>query len=234
VDYHNPRAALRLLSIVLALLAPGAPTVAQEPTLTVADEALGDPELYLWRARLVETVARRDTAALFASLSPTILNSFGGDGGIAEFQHKWHLTSDPNRSEVWPLLASLLSLGGHFVQPGLFVAPFYFKGSPSPPLPRDFESFDALIVVGQDVRVRSGPSATAPIVTHLSLGVVQRDRSRSEHKDPGGTTWLPVILVSAQTPGWIAEPFVRSRVGYRLSLFRTSEGWRIRSLVAGD
>jgi hypothetical protein len=232
--YHNPRTVLRPLRVALALLAPGALAAAQEPTLTIADEALGDPELYLWRARLLETVARRDTAALFALLSPTILNSFGGDGGVDEFRHKWHLTSDPDRSEVWPLLASLLSLGGHFVQPGLFVAPFYFKGSPSPPLPRGFESFDALIVVGQDVRVRSGPSTTAPIVTYLSLGVVQRDRSRSEQKDSGGTTWVPVILVSAQGPGWIAEPFLRSRIGYRLSFVRTIEGWRIRSLVAGD
>jgi len=208
--------------------------MAQEPTLTIADEALTDPELYLWRARLLETVARRDTAALFATLSPSILNSFGGDGGIAEFQHKWHLTSEPDQSEVWPLLASLLSLGGHFMRPGLFVAPFYFKASPTPPLPRDFEPFAALIVLGHDVRVRSGPSATAPIVAHLSLAVVQRDRSRSDQKDPGGTTWVPVSLVSSQSPGWIAQPFVQPRIGYRLSLARTPEGWRIRSLVAGD
>jgi hypothetical protein len=100
----------------LWLVPPGARC--QEPTIAFADDAVGDPDLHIWRTRFLEALTQRDTAALFAALNPRILNSFGGDGGIQEFKAQWQLTTVPEQSEVWELLIGLLRQGGRFVQGG--------------------------------------------------------------------------------------------------------------------
>jgi hypothetical protein len=206
----------------------------QEPTIAFADDAVGEPDLHIWRTRLLEALANRDTAALFAVLNPNILNSFGGDGGIGEFKEQWQLSSAPERSEVWELLIGLLREGGRFVQGGIFAAPFYTFAPVTPPLPPGLDGFETLVVIGEQVPARAAPSVEAPVLATLTLAVVQIDRQRVEVRDSARRVWVPIVLIHAQVPGWIDKSLVRSRIDYRLGIARSPAGWEIRSLVAGD
>jgi hypothetical protein len=206
----------------------------QEPTIAFADDAVGDPDLHVWRTRFLEALTQRDTAALFAALNPRILNSFGGDGGIQEFKTQWQLTTAPERSEVWELLIGLLRQGGRFVQGGIFAAPFYTLAPVTPRLSPELDGFETLVVIGEDVPVRATPSLDGPVLATLTQAVVQIDRQRDAVRDTAGRIWAPVVLIHAQAPGWIEQSMVRSPIGYRLGIGRSGDAWEIRSLVAGD
>ncbi len=230
------RTALGSLGIValLALCSGSTPAAGQEPSFAFEDQALDHPDLLQWRTRLLEALARHDTTALLAAIHPGILNSFGGDGGIQEFRDQWQLGRDPDRSAIWSQLTSILRGGGRFVDGGLFAAPSYASGPVTPPLAPEWDSFETLMVVGHNVRVRDGPSDTAQVIAVLSLAVVGRDRGRRDHTDDAGRAWTPVHLIRADRPGWIARDFLRSPIDYRAGIERSDTTWLIRSLVAGD
>ena len=58
------------------------PVMAQVGTLLPVDEAAADPSFILFRARLLEAAAARDTAFVIAQLDPEVNISFGGAAGI--------------------------------------------------------------------------------------------------------------------------------------------------------
>jgi len=102
---------MRLFLLALALLI-AAPAVAQIGTLEPVDEAADDPSFVLFRARLLEGVAMRDTAFVLAHLHPDVKVSFGGDDGVEGFRRIWlERTSEPT---LWTELASFLPFGSTY------------------------------------------------------------------------------------------------------------------------
>jgi len=139
------RRLLVLTGWVLALPHAG---LAQHAAVLPVDEAVGDPELFVFRARLQAAVARQDTTELLRVIAPDIRNSFGGDGGREEFRQKWNL-AQPDRSHLWAVLALVLALGGRRHGDSAFYAPYTFEGTPG-------DGFEALAVLGRNVLVRAG------------------------------------------------------------------------------
>ena len=91
------RSAVVLIAIGVATCAT--PAVGQVGKLYPVDEAVEQPEFFTFRAHFVQIVQARDTAMLYALLLPNILNSFGGDGGVAEFKAMWR-PGDPDSEGV--------------------------------------------------------------------------------------------------------------------------------------
>ena len=60
---------------------PHPPDPVQRLPVKPVDEAVTDPEFFLFRARVQTAVATHDTAEIMRMVEPGILNSFGGDGG---------------------------------------------------------------------------------------------------------------------------------------------------------
>jgi hypothetical protein len=114
------RVRILFLLLLLAVWAPSDAS-AQVARLYPVDEAVQQPDFFSFRARLLLALQARDTAFLYAALAPNILNSFGGDGGVAEFRQKWR-PGEPG-SEVWRVLTEVLALGGSFHADTLFIAP---------------------------------------------------------------------------------------------------------------
>jgi hypothetical protein len=142
--------------------------VAQRATVLPVDEAVRDPEFFVFRARLQAAVASYTTAELLRVVAPDILNGFGGDGGPAEFRQKWGL-AQPERSELWGVLGFVLALGGSFDGDTAFYAPYTFAGTPG-------DGFETLAGLCPQLVVRAKPLATSPAIHTVSFEVVTRWR----------------------------------------------------------
>jgi hypothetical protein len=224
-DTYHPHTRVRLLlCLVSTVLLMGNPpeSAAQAAKLYPIDEAAHEPEFFSFRARLLQAAQARDTTFLYAALSPRILNSFGGDGGIDEFKSKWR-PAEAN-SPLWPTLTEILSLGGAFHGDSLFTAPYT-----SSRFPPGLDSFEHVTITGAGVRVRQEPHDGSPVMTTLSFDVVLGPAEQSDER----TGWFAVRLSDGRT-GWVAAKYVRSPIDYRAGFARRDGRWVIRSLVAGD
>ena len=90
---------VRRLGLAAWLMALPVTGLAQRAAVLPVDQALDDPEFFVFRARLQSIIAGRDTAALMSLVAADVLNSFGGDGGREEFREKWSL-AEPAESAL--------------------------------------------------------------------------------------------------------------------------------------
>jgi hypothetical protein len=214
---------LRIL-LLLLLLTVSAPSdgSAQVARLYPVDGAVQQPDFFSFRARLLQAVQARDTAFLYSILAPNILNSFGGDGGVAEFRQKWR-PEEPS-SRVWAVLTEVLALGGAFYTDTLFIAPYT-----SSSFPDEFDGFEHVAIVGANVRARQQPHTSSPVLATLSFDVVRR----ADASGPEASGWTPVQLADARR-AYVSSAFVRSPNDHRAGFVRRQGRWLLRTLVAGD
>ena len=99
----------------------------------------------------------------------------------------------------------------------MFVAPFYWGCG----------GLGDLVVVGSGVRVRSRPNAKAPVLAVVNFAVLSRDDAASVRG------WKAVQLPNGK-PGFVAERFTRSAVGYRAYFTKVNGAWRLTAFIAGD
>jgi hypothetical protein len=216
------RPSLLLLLLVLPWCSPAAAS-AQVAKLYPVDEAARQPDFFTFRARLLQTAQTRDTAFLYSVLAPDILNSFGGEGGIAEFKEMWR-PEDP-ASAVWSELTEILSMGGAYSGETLFVAPYT-----SSSFPDAYAGYEYLAIVGTGVRVRERATTTSAVLAELSFDIVAR-----AWQPPDGSVdgWTAIELADGRI-GYVAAPYVRSPVARRAGFVLRSGRWQLQFLVAGD
>jgi hypothetical protein len=122
------RSSIMIFLILGYLLHPLGSAHSQVGKLYPVDEAARDASLFVLRARLLEAVLQRDMAFILGILSQDILNSFGGNGGIAEFKEQ-RKPEQPG-SKLWPTLLTVLVLGGSFRDERTFAAPYTYSRFP--------------------------------------------------------------------------------------------------------
>jgi uncharacterized protein len=184
------------------------------------DEAVTDPEFFLFRARVQTALATHDTAEIMRIVEPGILNSFGGDGGREEFRQHWGLTT-PEQSQLWSTLGFVLALGGRFQGDSIFYAPYLVEGTSG-------DGFESLVVLGVNVAVHAGPASTSQVIDTLSFEEVTKWREKSITRG-----WEPVRTSRGRT-GWVLQRHLRSPIDYRAGFVRRDGQWWLRALVAGD
>ena len=184
------------------------------------DEAVTDPDFFLFRARVQAAVANRDTSEIMAIVDPDILNSLGGNSGPAEFRETWALES-PEKSRLWGTLGFVLALGGRFQEDSIFYAPYLMGGVSG-------DGFETLVVLGSNVTVHARPGSTFGVIDTLSFEQVTKWREKS---DTAG--WEPVRTAQGKT-GWVLQRHLRSPIAHRAGFVRRDGRWWLRALVAGD
>ena len=218
------QAAAVIVSLLVAISSASFAARAQVGKLLPVDEAAQDPAFFVFRARLLEAVSKKDSSYLLTVVSPSIQNGFGGDNGIAEFRKGWK----PERadSELWPTLARILSQGGSFQDKDTFAAPYYFSR-----FPEKYDAFEHGVIVGENVRVRQQPSTDGQIVASLSFDVIKVNDWAA--RKSGTQNWIQVELTGGGR-GYVAEDFIRSPIGYRAIFTRKGGRWELTALVSGD
>ena len=218
-----------IVLFVFAALLLGSRTsevLAQTGKLLPVDEAVRDPELFVFRARLQAAVARHDTAALLEVVDPNIKIGFGGNDGIAAFRETWKL-QDGDRSPLWAELGLVLALGGQFQGANLFAAPYVFTSDKA-------DAYEEGAVLGANVRVRAEPRLGSQVLATLSFDIVRfSNAGRSKLTAEQAKEWTAVELQGKRT-GYIASQYVRSPVDYRALFNKIGGRWRMTAFVAGD
>ena len=224
---------MRLFLLALILLV-AAPAVAQVGTLEPVDEAADDPSFVLFRARLLEAVATRDTAFVLAHLHPDATISFGGDAGVEGFRRLW--LDDSSGADLWTEFATFLPFGSTYeTDPAMLtsgaearaVVPYWFGAWPD-----GLDMFEHVLLVGENVNVRAAPRGGAPVIAQLSHAIVRAGTAGSEEYDVA-EGWMPVTLASGEV-GFVASRYVRHPIGYRMGFEKTDGRWQITFFVAGD
>ncbi|WP_157271216.1 hypothetical protein [Azohydromonas aeria] len=129
------------------------------------DEAVRDADFFAFRARLQAALARRDAAAVLAVVHPHVRNGFGGDDGAAAFRRRWK--PEGRDSRLWETLAGALALGGSFMGPDGFAAPYVYSA-----WPQEIDPFEHVALLGPRVPVHMEPAAAAPVLATLDSAIV--------------------------------------------------------------
>jgi hypothetical protein len=207
--------------VTLIVVAAVAVTSAQAPRLEPVDQGPQKPDFMEFRTELRRAIGRRDVAGLLRAVHPNIKSSFGGDDGIDAFKQHWRL--DRADSKLWRELGAVLALGGTFVDPDQFAAPYVYSK-----WPETSDPFDNVALVGSNVRLRGASSASGRVLTTMSYAILRR-------KEPGSRSeaWTAIVLPDGRR-GYVASHLVRSPIDYRAFFARSDGRWLMTLFVAGD
>ena len=218
VDLGRAEGALRRAGYPIVDPSPG--DSVQPLRVKPVDEAVTDPEFFLFRARIQTALAAHDSAEIMRIVDPGILNSFGGNGGRGEFREHWGL-KNPEKSQLWTTLGSVLALGGRFQGDSIFYAPYLAGGTSG-------DGFETLVVLGANIAVHARPASTSQVIDTLSFEEVTKWREKSTTRE-----WEPIRTRKGRT-GWVFQHHLRSPIDYRAGFVRRQGQWWLRALVAGD
>jgi hypothetical protein len=213
--------------VLLALLSFAQHANGQLRKLYPVDEAAKDPTFFVFRARLLKAIHDRDAKFIYSILDEKIENSFGGDGGIAEFKTTWH--AERQNSPFWKELLTALSLGGRFDEKDhSFSAPYVFNS-----FPEDIDSFEGAAVIEDGVRVRKEPGTQSEVIRTLSFDIVEVQNWEPKKNPKDRREWVQIKLTDNQT-GYVAAEYLRSPIDFRAVFEKKKGKWLMTAFIAGD
>ena len=224
------RAVSLLLAVLAVSLCPQS-VRAQIATLPPADEASRDPSLLRFRADLLRALQRRDTAFLVSIVSQDVANGFGGDMGLKDFRYFWFAGGERNRK--MDQLREGLELGGALIDDSTYGVPYYAYGRR---FPSDLDAHGHALVLGQGVPIRQSPDSRGAVVARLTYGIVTLPKGWTGHPDQDRSSqvvWLQVGLGDGKV-GYVAERYLRSPLGLRVTFRKRGGRWVLRSWAEGD
>lgn len=174
--------------------------------------------------KLLWIVKTKNLKALMNYISSPILSSFGGDGTIEGFQEQWNLKKNPKKSKLWGELDTVLRLGGVIIGEEM-VFPYLF-----PDWPKGFDAYEYNAIIGSKVNLRKTPSLHSKVIRQLNYDIVFPFNDVCYERKG---SWVK-IQTHDKKVGYVDQKYIRSAIDYRLIIRKTSKGWRINTLVAGD
>ncbi len=212
------RTAIVIIAACLAAPAYAAPAKQYPPR----DECLSVDGYFDLRQKFEDIVKRRDAKALLAMTSPTISWSFGGDASKSQFAAEWKLESG-RASPIWAELDKIIRLGCANEDKNVIMPHFFSQKIPD----EDQGVGSVALVLGPEVKLRTGPSTTTPIKAIMNWDVVELGEA-----DPNGK-WTAVKTTDGKS-GYIRNDYLRNRTDYRIAFERSAKGWQITYFIAGD
>lgn len=189
--------------------------------LPPADESSSDREFRMFFRALQRCVRNKDAKWLMSALSPKIVNSFGGDGGIAEFRQQWSLDHDAPSSRVWQELTAVLNLGCARTEDG-FVSPWYFAHLPDTD---DWPTY--LIAVVPNAPLLDSPQSSR-VIARLNSDILD-PADAADHESE-----FVRVRSRAGAEGFVRRRDTREPLWYRALFARMGGKWKMTHFVAGD
>lgn len=187
-----PVAISKLVPVTLALVAAlcAAPNaqrpVAPRERLCFVDEGAKDPSFQAFRDFLRGVVQSRNAGQLLDSIANDVRFTIYEAGDREKFVEAYAPAS-PN-SDVWRHLEGILRLGGTFIEPDVFCAPYV--RCPGPRGSADL----SVVILGNKVPAYSEPSTASEVVEWLSCDVVPYDGDDLPPAPQDGKGWVAVFL----------------------------------------
>lgn len=217
------RYAAGLLLSMMIMTAYAQPSPSKERRIEPADEALRDPSWAIFRARLLEALAKRDRAFVLRVLDRNVRNGSDLPRGIAEFRKQWDL--DAKDSRFWRELPSALGAGSAYLarpkRPRELCAPYVLAGWPG-----DVDPTTYGVITSREALVKSEPSHDAHTLGTLSYHIVRvTDWEVPDEDKSFAQKWVRIWFKDLMA--FVPEEQIRSPVEHAACFVRTSAGWRL-------
>lgn len=193
--------------------------------LLPTDESSLRGDFSILKDNIITAIINRDTNFIFSILDSSILNSFGGDGGIHEFKTMWKIEDD--NSQFWNLFKESFELGGTFSDDTLtFAFPYV-----STTFPGEYDSYFYGALIRENSNIYLSPNKDSKF--HSASYTIFRILQWSDLKVSRQEDFIPV-LVSKNRYGFVHKSDFRSPVDFRGRFNYQSNSWKLKSFVAGD
>lgn len=204
-------------------LAPGAPAAAQGRPRKLAprDEGGRDPALKAVIDALLAAAQAKSVDRLRPLLADDVRESFGGDGTPEEF-----VAAFRKKPALWAELEKALKLGGTFMRPTIYAAPYVYSEFPD-----GLDAHRHVVVLGTNVPLHEAPRDPAIVAQRLTHDIVRIERPETGVRLPND--WLRV-RPSTGNAGYIRKSLVRSPVDYRIVIEKRAAKWLVTAFVGGD
>ena len=207
--------------------------------ITLVDETAKSPEFTKFLDRTRQAVRDRDAKYIRSIVTPQTKFSFGQNRSVD------YLNPENSNSPFWTSLEKALALGCSQDADGYSCPTVFqqFQTALKSSTSSQTDAFSAIVVVGQNVNVRSQPDPTALVVATLTNEVVRYDTTTFQNASTQEKTdlyrldnpkgWTPVIL-SNDRRGFVSSQFAYSPVGYRVLFSKEGGDWKMQAFVTGD
>lgn len=209
------------------------PVEEKNDQIKMTDESYKDASLAAFVKDLKKVISKKDQEKLLSMVSDDIFFSFGHDPGKNGFTEYWKLNTNAQDSLIWAEMDKIIKLGGDFrpEDQTIYVIPYLFIH-----FPESYDPFTHGAVIGEKVNMREQPNTKSKVISQLSYEVVKITEPPVEEKmiiDGASYHWQPVTTVRGEK-GYIVDKYIYSPLGYRISIQKVNEEWKIISFVAGD
>lgn len=221
--------------------------------ITLVDEVKPGTEFYAFREKLRQAVKKRDARFVRSLIPPNgVTLGFGGP------QTAEDLDLENPQARFWSNLEKSTAIGctaedNHYVEVGVTGDRVWVCANINEafreqyPAPASYEGIEwelnHLVVVGENVNVRSQPSVNSSVVNILSNEVVNIDRPTlekyldelfSQGKEYGALDgWTPVVLPNEQK-GYVSNRYAYAPLEYRAVFGQVNGQWQLIHMPGGD
>lgn len=208
--------------------------------ISLTDESAQVPDFAQFLERVKQAVRDRDAQFIRSIVTPETKLGFGPERTIS------YLNPENPKSPFWADLEKALALGCTNERI-FFSCPTTFrqfngaiKDAPDDQKAVAYET--SVIVVGENVNVRSQPNTNSPVVALLTNEIVKFDRNtfRTAMLDMPETVqqsslsaWTPVILPNDKS-GYVSNRYAYNPLGYRVLFAKEDGKWIMQAFVVGD
>jgi hypothetical protein len=170
-------------------------------------------------AGLTRAIGRRDPRFVHHIAAPDIRLDFGDALRLGDL--RLHNRDAP----AWDHLAKAISAGCSQVSEDVWECPGLMRTDPAR---NGIQIYDQIFLPGEGIPVRAAPARDAPVIARLVCEVVSSSPDRKAPPD-----WTEIRLADGRR-GFVASRSAYSPLGYRVTLERRKQGWRMTAFLAGD
>ncbi len=215
-----------------------------EGRLILEDEAVPGSDFYQFRAQLREAVRNRN-----AEFVNSIIPETGLGIGFSVPQTRENLNLDDPQARLWLMLEKAVAIGCSPVEnpppdnsdavSEMWVCPNVadaFSRQVPPPNSADGVSWmmERVVVVGENVNVRSQPSLDSEAIATLSNEVVQVDRDRQLPQTFDPIDSWTAIRLGDDREGYVYNRYVYPPLDYRALFSKINGEWQLQAMPGGD
>lgn len=194
------------------------------------DESESDPTLVAFINNLKKVVSNKDTSGLFQSLDTAIIVSYGGGVfGIKEFSKNWQLDK-PDKSELWPILNRILSMGGTWEndEDKYFCIPYAQSNKAFSKYKYDFDWYFTAVCISPKVTVYQEPKTTSSKLTTLSYDIVEMDPEFTK------ADFTKIHTIDKKVQGYVKTMDLIYSADQHLVIKKIDDKWKITAFAPFD
>ena len=194
------------------------------------DESGSDHSLVEFINNLKIVVLRKDTSELFKSLDTAIIVSHGGGiYGINEFSKNWKLDK-PDKSELWPILNQILSMGGTWEndEDKYFCIPYAQSNKAFSKIKYDFDWYFTAVCISPEVTVYQEPNTTSKKLATLNYDIVEMD------PDFMKSDFTKIHTIDKKIQGYVKTKDLIYSADQHLVIKKIGDNWKITAFAPFD